>query len=868
MRKRKYEKKSKVSSTGKRWIIPSVILAILLILYVAYIFNLNRYKSRFENFLKEAVKAEVDIGSIRLKLFGNLAIKLNNVSIRDTQERDCALTADQILLDINLNDLISKKIVHFPSITIVRPHLKICKDTDGNWQIPGLYDDTASYRDKNSSSRSVSVKSKQLLPSFPSYKFDYSSFYIHELRATDAVIEVISHIRKEAFCLKQADITAVRQFDSQVFDIVAQAQIDHDPKSKIFYEGSLGNPGVDFASSSFSDILEQSQFKGILSVDALSPLDMGALIDIDNLPGFAKDIILYAVCYITGSYKDGFNFRGRMHPTRVPIYKKLDVDFSVFVALPFINVDYLMTRINDAEIIVDGKYDLKSDNGLFYLQTDTLDIDRLGDVLSFIRNVDIKGKGRIFAQVPVYNFVLHPSMTAQLYLSEFTGNFDILAYPLYLQQPTTATLTQRELSFKNASVLYNECPLILDFTYLMGSQQSISIQFNHFSDMQLLDIIALGKPEKESASLQDTPADNTLKQPANSPADSAMKSDKSKKHSGSRIPIYINGPIRDAHLGAVFIDSGYIDSLIEDNRILLKDIDLMMYGGNFKGNGVIKITDSVPSFSIVADVRDIAINDIIADTTSYEHLIEGVFSSAMSFQCTGKTVDDIKDTLVSHGVIKIENGVIHNLPLLKELLNGFSDDSNDKRLRLYGSTVGLKLPPLEEFGFEQETSFTELRCAFEVKKDAMGKNAFHTDDLAIDSPKMKIKLNGSFDFERNLNFTGITTLSEIQTMKLLHKVKELSMLFKVSNEVMEIPFKIKGTIENPEPIPVIRLNTLQNKMEDILHNRLFHSKSEDIQINSKQPELGIDKKIDDIELDEKDLQKIKKLEKKLKKYLE
>ncbi len=871
MRRKKTKKTHpKKSPVKKRWLIPVLVIAILVGLYGAYIFQLSRYKLKFESFLKEAIQSDVSIGSIRLKFLGDLAIKLNDVAIKKADQKDCTLEADQILFDVKISDLISKNLIHISAITVVRPHIKICKDFKGNWQIPGLYDSSQTskkYAYRNDS-RPLKVRKASLLPSLPSYQIDYSSFYINKLFIDDATIEIINHKLSETFLLKHTDIQLGRQSEAQAFDISVNSQIQHDPKSRILFTGSVSNLEADLSTISLSDLVATSSIQGNLSIATMSPLDMGALIDINKLPSAAKDMIFYASCSIDGTYMDGLSLRGRLHPTRLPRYKEVDIDFDVSVCCkkPFITANKLITFVDGTEIIVDGSYDLLTNQGLFYLQTNKVDIHRLGNILSFVKRLDLSGTTSVSAELPVYNFSLHPSMIAYLYLTEFTGNFKRLAYPLVLRKPTTGILTSHSLSFHQASVSYKDRPVILDFTYSIDPEKKISIQYNELSDMQLLDIIAINKPKQDNTTAEEADKDT-------SDAKSQQSVSKPKRDTRPKriIPIYINGPVQNVQLGAVAIDSGYLDALIEGNRILFKNIDLRMYGGHFRGNGVIKTIDTTPSYAIVADVRDLAINDILTDTTKYSDLLDGTFSSAISFQCSGKTISDIQETLTSHGVIKIQDGVIHNLALLEEILANFSDESKDKRLKLYGSTIGLRIPSVEEFGFEKETSFSELRCAYNIKENENGVNAFQTDNLTIESPKMKIKLKGGFDFNQNLDFTGMTTLSEIQTNKLLSKVRELSMLFAVSNQVMEIPFKIEGTIQNPEPIPIIRLNMLQNKVQDLLQNKLFRSKSEDINIDAikKEPlEPNLEKKIDQLDIDEDDMKRLKKLEKKIKKYLD
>lgn len=866
MKKRKKKLKKSASrppGTKKRYLIFGIV-AVLVILYVGYLLNLNRYKSVFERFLEHTVNADVTIASISLNVFGDVGIKLNDVTIHDTEAQHCFLHADQILFDIRLIDIISHKIVHFSSINIIKPHIKLCKDEHGDWHIIGLNQSTP---DTTQDDTRKDAAPTAWLPRLPLPKFEYSSFYIDTLQASSGTVEILNVARDEIVTLKRVSLNCWRKNGEKSLDFLTKAQVEHDPKSMIHCEGTIQNFNPQLSSLPLPLILTTSKIDARISLDAISALDLTPLLSADkSLPESLKDPLIYGSCTITGGYRSGFSLHGRLHPTKVRRYNNLLLDFSMDVNMlkQFIEVNSFIAHIDATTILGDGTYDLASNTGILFAQTDRVTLTELRGVLPFLRKLDLAGNGQLFAKLPLHNFRFTPALESTIYLEQFTGKFKVLQYPIQLQQPCIGTITANAVTFERASVLYHTSPLLLDFRYVIEPEPQIVINFDNFSDVQLLDIIAMEQPAKEQSDAlrQTDPSQNEQSGQKPEPAHPQPKQEQAQ-----HVPLYISGPVTNARFGKAFIEYCFLDTIIEYGRILLKDINLSLYGGSIRGNGIVKRAGSNPSFSIVADIRNIHIEDIISDVTDYTDLIKGDFSAAVSFQCTGRDTASIKETLRSHGVIKILDGTIYNLPLLHEIMENFTDKGEDKRIRLYGSTIGLRLPPLEEFGFEKETSFRELRCDYEIKPNEHGKNAFHANNLSIESPKMNIRLKGYFDFEQQLNFEGVTHLSQIQTHKLLSKVKELAMLFNISNDAMEIPFMIKGTLTDPQPVPIIRLNTLQNKMEDVLRNKLFKSSSEDIDIKDSDIDK-IKDKLENTEIDEDDMQRIKKFEKRIKKFLE
>ena len=351
------------------------------------------------------------------------------------------------------------------------------------------------------------------------------------------------------------------------------------------------------------------------------------------------------------------------------------------------------------------------------------------------------------------------------------------------------------------------------------------------------------------------------------PASSVTQRSYSKNKGKNKLPIYVSGLIRNTSLNMASFSSIYIDILFEQNRMLFKDININLYKGNFRGNGVITLSPKNPEYSFVGDFDEIDINSMLNDTTTFKNIINGTMNAAVSFQCKGKTKQAIRETLTGRGVLKIIEGKITNLPLLKKMLSQLSNKNQNGKITIFGNTIGLNIPPIEEFNFAKETSFNSLKCDFEIKPNEYGNNAFHTNELKIESTNMIIWMSGNFDFKKNLYFSGHTILSKVQTIKLLHKVNELSVLFQVTNNLMEIPFKLTGSFSNPQPMPIIKFNGIQDKIKELFRKRLLNTTDTSPDNANKDADKSniLDKK--GIRITDKDIEKIKKLEKKIKKYL-
>ena len=762
------------------------------------------------------------------------------------------------------------KKLHFTEIRIKNPILKLRRDEQGKIKFITSSVNTGTAA---SSEPEDSAKQDKKLFSFLSLdkwlKLDYSNFHIEEVHLESGDLEILDEKDKDVLYLADINIDFSRQHPENIVKFLLEALVNNNPAEKVRLDGTINYKGDDIVETPIPEILKTSYYEINYSLDNIKFNSIRPFIK-ENFPYASKlqDLIFSLCGNVSGSLNSDISLLGRIKPSNLKNDVTLVLDHKLRYCshMKYLKIDKIFALLNDSPVIADGGYYFSSKTGDLFLQTDLIEIPKLGVFLKFVRNLNAQGKASFASHVDLSNPKFRPMVETTIFLDEFTGHFPALSRPIRLNSPCVGTITGKEVVFKDASISFGSNPLSLTLIFKTKKpDEKLFLELSDFSDIALLDIF---KATNNNKKIQADKAKEDKKSTENVAVSQVTKRSYDKKAKGTKLPIHVSGLIRDASLDTANFDSIYVDVLFEQNRMLFKDVNINMYQGNFRGNGLITLSDRKPQYSFVGDFDEIDINSILSDTTDFKDIIEGTMNAAISFQCEGKTKEDISDSLEGRGVLKIVNGKIVNLPLLRKMLSQLSNKNEDRSITIFGNKIGLNIPPIEEFNLAKETPFNSLKCDFEFKPNEYGKNAFHTNELKIESTNMIIRMYGNFDFNKNLYFSGNTILSKVQTTRMLHKVNELGLLFQVKDDLMEIPFKLSGSLTNPQPTPVIKLNGIQGKIEELFRKKLLSTTAplmtDDTPAEAKP--LGIDKK--ELHITDEDIEKIEKIEKKIKKYLD
>ena len=868
-RKQRFVAKRKSKKILAKIIFGILFIVFAVLLYGGVLFNLNQYKSFFEEVLAEKISANVSIGSIGLKLIGQDAFKLNNIKVSDPSSKNYYFQAEELHFNLDFQEFFANKRIFFKEISIKNPVLKLRRDEQGKFKFIGQ---NKTIEPSSQPDSQIETKPKKTMFSFLSLhkwlKLDYSSFHIEKVSLDSGDLEILDENDKDILYLADIKIDFFRLENKDAVNFLMESLVSNNPAEKIRLEGEIFYNESEIKKIPIPEIFKKSVYSINYSFDnirfnSVSPFFKGNAQYLSKL----QDLVFSLCGNISGSLNSDIFLSGRIKPQNLKnnVSLILDHNLQYHAHSKYLMVNNIFALLNDTPVIADGDYYFPSKDGELFLQTDFFEVSKMGAFLKFVKRLNAQGIANINSYINLSNPKFRPKIETTILLNEFTGHFNTLSRPISLNRPCVGTITNEKIIFNDASISFGENPLYLTLTYMMKKpDEKLYLDLKGFSEIGLLDIFrATNKRIQAEKSTENQKSEKSV-----SGRQITKRNYDNNKRKKNKLPIHVSGLIRNAHLDMANFDSIYVDVLFEENRMLFKDVNINLYQGNFRGNGLITLSSNKPEYSFVGDFDEIDINALLSDTTDFKDIISGTMNSAISFQCEGKTKEVISDSLQGRGVLKIVDGKIINLPLLRKMLSQLSDKNKSRSITIFGNTIGLNIPPIEEFNLAKETPFTTLKCDFEIKPNEYGKNAFHTTELKIESTSMVIWLYGNFDFNKNLYFTGNTMLSKVQTTKVLHKVNELALLFQVKDDLMEIPFKLTGSFSNPEPTPIIKLNGIQNKIEELFRKKLLSPKTSTPDGSASNSDIPVDLDKKGIHVTDKDIEKIEKLQKKIKKYLE
>lgn len=793
----------------KRRIFFIALLAIMAILYFDYLLNLDHYKSNFETIIGEKTNTAVKISKVRLKLFSGPAISLSKVTFTEADKDQPSFHADKILCKFNLRDIIKRNKIHFDSITLINPQVILYADNLKNFRLDR---ETGTQKSKTPPEQKANSILK-FIPRLKNLDFDKSTFIVNRIIAHSGSLTIVYPGGKDKTTVD--NIGLVCQKVNGFLTLIMDGKFDSGQDSRL-----LCNITVDLANSkNYAKIYEKilySQVDISLSANAMKISDLSNLLKL-KLPERVSGSTMNISAKSSGIPFKTTEITARINPIGLADNQETNVDLNISFNYDkkTVILDKLITNLFKTNVQADGYYDIRTDKGEFYCFSQEIGLKTMQFALPFLKGINVQGTGRLYSLVKLNSISSLPDISGNLYLKTFTGYFKNLSNPVVLLEPITGKFSSKDIVFDKAKVQYGQSPLLLTVNYTFAPDEKLYLDLDKLANIQILDLMPYSEKKTTFAD-----SGKIRKEKPVSVASGNEQTNRQKK-ANSHLPIYLLANIKNSFLNKAKLDSLFLDAYFEGNRMLLKNVDIRLYEGELRGNGVITFNDDSPDISFVADIDNVELNELLTNNTNFKNLFWGKMTAAVSFQCAGKTEANIAKYLRGQGTLKIDAGKIANLALIKQILQRLSQESDDNKMKLLGSTIGLHLPPIEELELDNETKFQKFICDFKIDKNEYDKNAFHSKELKLISPNMTISMNGNLDFEKNLDFKGDILLSKIETVKLLHKIKELSILFNIENEQMTIPFKLRGTMDEPKPSPIIKLSNVSNIWENLIHEKLL-----------------------------------------------
>ncbi len=166
----------------------------------------------------------------------------------------------------------------------------------------------------------------------------------------------------------------------------------------------------------------------------------------------------------------------------------------------------------------------------------------------------------------------------------------------------------------------------------------------------------------------------------------------------------------------------------KNNIMDLAPIDFSLYDGKFKG--VVAATlGQKPDFNFKAEVKDIAIDKFLADTSTMKDTVYGKVCSRLEVKGRGSDLSKITGTLTGNMHVEMRDGKITTLNLRKDILS------------VAGLLTGMRLP-------KGNYTPVDLLTADLV----IGEGKASTNNLHLISKRLEVIGKGHFSFDQRLNF--------------------------------------------------------------------------------------------------------------------
>jgi uncharacterized protein involved in outer membrane biogenesis len=210
-----------------------------------------------------------------------------------------------------------------------------------------------------------------------------------------------------------------------------------------------------------------------------------------------------------------------------------------------------------------------------------------------------------------------------------------------------------------------------------------------------------------------------------------------------------------------------LEAGFENKTISIDNFKINIKDGKIKSRGKIDLAKESPTYRGKLKVDNIEVNQILSLFTDFDNKLYGKINLDTKLGGTGLELDKILESATLQGEALIAQGELKNFILIDKL-NSWFDIFDDNKLDFkdLDGNINLKDGKLYLNGFKSKTKFGELEFA-----------GYST-------------LNG------DLNYKLTYLISKEESSKLSLKEKEL--FYTPQTKQVQLDFKLKGTVTNPE----------------------------------------------------------------------
>ncbi len=212
-----------------------------------------------------------------------------------------------------------------------------------------------------------------------------------------------------------------------------------------------------------------------------------------------------------------------------------------------------------------------------------------------------------------------------------------------------------------------------------------------------------------------------------------------------------------------------------------------------KTTGTIQRIFSMPVYQLKITATDFDVASLYSAEQKNREYFSGLLSSESEVSTKGRTADEIKNSMLGKGWVRVKSGALKNRNLVRENLEKITAIPGLNQL--FDSDLGAEISSLLK---SPDTVFDALDAKFRI-----GGKQILIDSLSAIYSEYAANLWGSYLLEGPLDLKANLQLGTKLSDALTHKVKELNYLADASGH-MVIPFVIQGKLPGVQVTPNVQ----------------------------------------------------------------
>jgi|GEM_PF-1533249 len=264
--------------------------------------------------------------------------------------------------------------------------------------------------------------------------------------------------------------------------------------------------------------------------------------------------------------------------------------------------------------------------------------------------------------------------------------------------------------------------------------------------------------------------------------------------------------------------------------LMLDDTNVNMFKGKISGPVKVDLGSKKTSFQTNINVSSIELPEPFKTMTALANAIFGKVDGNINLSGTGAGWEELKNTLNGKGKIMVNNGSLKTVDMTGSLVNGWTKTEQFRNFMKTG--LGEK-----DYQILDETPFTKAQLEF-----AINQGEVEITNLEMGTKQGELSAKGKFDFNYQVKFKGVLTLSESDSNELAKKLgigPDGKRYFFKNGKYLYLPFELKGKF----PKPQVNLDT--EEYGKIVAENLKAMAQQEIEKQTDQLKKEVEKKVDD-----------------------